>query len=64
MKTSGVLSSIDASDETRYGAVARGITGGASLSMTTTSQLYTFDGYGYSEYRGRAHIVAGYKRRF
>lgn len=62
MAASGVVSPLD--PNTRYGAVARGITGGASLSMTSTSQLFSFDAYGYSEDRGRAHIVAGYKRRF
>ncbi|MEE4113373.1 MAG: hypothetical protein V2I40_11210, partial [Desulfobacteraceae bacterium] len=51
-------------DTTYFAVTARGITGGSSLSMTTSSRLYSFDAYGYAEQRGRAHIVGGYKRRF
>jgi Tfp pilus assembly protein PilX len=51
-------------DTTYFAVIARGITGGSSLSMTTSSRLYSFDAYGYAEQRGRAHIVGGYKRRF
>lgn len=64
MAANGAVSAVDANNNTRYGAVARGVTGGSSLSMTGTSQLYTFDAYGYSADRGRSHIMVGYKRRF
>ena len=64
MEAKGSQSTIDASGKTYYAATFEGVTGGASLAMTTTSNLYTFEAHGYSEYRGRAHIVAGYKRRF
>jgi Tfp pilus assembly protein PilX len=52
------------SPDTYFAVTALGVTGGSSLSMTTTSRLYSFDAYGYAEQRGRAHIVGGYKRRF
>ena len=66
MKNTDSVSAQSSFDQDTYFAVtARGITGGSSLSMTTSSRLYSFDAYGYSEkQRGRAHIVGGYKRRF
>jgi Tfp pilus assembly protein PilX len=66
MKNTDSISTESAFDQDTYFAVtARGITGGSSLSVTTSSRLYSFDAYGYSEkQRGRAHIVGGYKRRF
>jgi Tfp pilus assembly protein PilX len=66
MKNTDSISAASTFDPDTYFAVtARGITGGSSLSMTTSSRLYSFDAYGYSEkQRGRAHIVGGYKRRF
>ena len=66
MKNTDSVSAQPPFDQDTYFAVtARGITGGSSLSMTTSSRLYSFDAYGYSEkQRGRAHIVGGYKRRF
>jgi hypothetical protein len=57
-------SDLDKKGKTYFAVTARGITAGSSLSMTTSSRLYSFDAYGYSEQRGRAHIVCGYKRRF
>ena len=62
MAASGSVTAVD--PNTRYAVIARGVTAGASLSMTGTSQLYTFDAYGYSADRGRAHLMVGYKRRF
>ena len=65
MKNTDSISAESAFDQDTYFAVtAQGITGGSSLSMTTSSRLYSFDAYGYAEQRGRAHIVGGYKRRF
>jgi Tfp pilus assembly protein PilX len=51
-------------DTARFAATARGITGGSSLAMTTTSQLYSFEVYGYAQDRGRAHVASGFRRRF
>jgi len=63
--TDGISTQSSFDQDTYFAVTARGITGGSSLSMTTSSRLYSFDAYGYSEkQRGRAHIVGGYKRRF
>lgn len=47
----------------RYAVIARGITGAASLQMTTASQMYTFDIYGIYDGDGAAQVVLGYKKR-
>lgn len=64
MKNTEISSEASFDPNTRFAVTALGVTGGSSLSMTTSSRLYSFDAYGYAEQRGRAHIVGGYKRRF
>ena len=64
MKNTEISTEASFDPNTRFAVTALGVTGGSSLSMTTSSRLYSFDAYGYSEQRGRAHIVGGYKRRF
>ena len=48
----------------RFAAVSRGVTGAASLGMTASSQLYTFDVYGIYDADGLSQVVVGYKKRF
>jgi hypothetical protein len=48
----------------RYATSAEGVAPGSSLAMTTTSQLYSFDAYGYAEDRAKALILGGFRRRF
>jgi len=57
----------DLRNNTRYATISNGIAGGASLSMTGGSNLYSYSIYGLFDStsgQGRSLILMGYNRRF
>jgi Tfp pilus assembly protein PilX len=56
-----------ANESTRFASISEGIASGASLTMTSPTQLYQYAVHGLYEStqnNARSHIVIGYRKRF